>query len=78
MAITRRGFFGLLAGVPFLRRIPLRKFPLRYYSVTVPITLDDINAIATKTIPPVCVDNFFKSSPLLAYMKDRDKWEELS
>jgi hypothetical protein len=40
------------------------------------IQLDPVNTVATKMIMPGVVDNFFKSGPLIAYMKTRfnRKW----
>lgn len=41
-----------------------------------PILLDDVNTVTTKTIMPGVVDNFFRSGPVIAYMKNRftRKW----
>lgn len=36
-----------------------------------PIQLDPVNTVATKKILPGVVDNFFKSGPLIAYLKTR-------
>ena len=40
------------------------------------IQLDEVNTIATKRIQPGLVDNYFKSGPLIAYLKTRfnRKW----
>ncbi len=35
------------------------------------ILLDDVNTVTTKTIMPGVVDNFFKSGPVIAYLKTR-------
>ena len=41
-----------------------------------PVLLDDVNTVTTKTIMPGVVDNFFRSGPLMAYLKSRfnRKW----
>jgi hypothetical protein len=41
-----------------------------------PVLLDDVNTVTTKTIMPGVVDNFFRSGPLMAYLKTRftRKW----
>jgi hypothetical protein len=41
-----------------------------------PILLDDVNTVTTKTILPGVVDNFFRAGPLIAYLKTRftRKW----
>ena len=36
-----------------------------------PIQFDDVNTVATKTIMPGIVDNFFKSGPVIALLKSR-------
>jgi hypothetical protein len=40
------------------------------------ILLDEVNTVATKTINPGVVDNYFKAGPLMAYLKKRftRKW----
>jgi hypothetical protein len=75
--VDRRDFLkrllGTAAGVALASTYDLEKLlwvpkPM----ITVPaLNIDQLNAIVLKEIMPGIVDNFFKSTPLLQYMKER-------
>ena len=73
MRFGRRDFLKFLLAAPIAATVDVEKLlwvpkPI----ITVPaITLDQINAITVKQIMPGIVDSFFKSGPLLAYLKGR-------
>ena len=67
MALTRRGFLGLLAVGPFARFFP--KIALQPTPYIDPI-FDEINAVTLKEIwPRVVRDEFFKSTPFEEYLR---------
>lgn len=78
MSLSRRGFLGLLLAAPvagplleLLPAAPPLQFTPKYYSVSVPISLDELNAVTLRAIMPGVSDAYFKSDPLLAYLQER-------
>jgi len=67
MRLTRRGLFRMLAGAIAAAVTPGRAiFEPKFYSCTV--TLAEVDVIAKRTILPGIIDDFFKPSPLAAYL----------
>lgn len=74
MMIDRRSFLRALLATPLALELDVERLlwmprPI----ITVPalraVTMAEINAITLQTILPGVVDNFFKSTPLLEYLK---------
>jgi hypothetical protein len=69
MSLTRRGFFGVTLGVlltPLLKCLPT-------FTPTMPCTLAAENATTLAYILPAVCDDFFKSAPLLGYLKSHER-----
>lgn len=72
--ISRRGFFQRVLGAAIVAKIaPLLPkalsqplFTPRYYEVSVPISVDEINAVVRADVLPGLMDAYFRDSPLLA------------
>jgi hypothetical protein len=71
--MNRRGFFQRLIGATLAAKFAplLPKFLPKYYEVSIPISIDEINAVTMASIMPGIADNFFKDSPMLAYLRDK-------
>ena len=61
-----RGAFGLVV----LAAVPLPALLQQEVARHSAISLDELNAITLRAIMPALQDHFFKSQPLLAYLRD--------
>lgn len=76
--LTRRGLLRALLTLPLAASASVRSlfsparpfFTPKYYEVSVPISLDELNRVTMAAILPSVRDDFFKSNALLAYLQE--------